>query len=558
MDAVVIGSGIGGLSCAAYLAASGVRTTVLEQGKVAGGCSQVFRRANRYEFDVGVHYIGECDPGGRMNRALHGLGLDERIEFRELDPDGYATIVLPGLTFRAPRGWDRYLQRLIETFPEEERGLRRCVQIMRYVAERLVPGPVSTRVSDLPAQLRAAPAIPLGMMPLARLFDWCRLSPRARLVLAGESGDHAEPPSTAPVAIHAGILNHYLRGGAYYPRGGGQVIAANLIDVISAHGGVVRTKTRVEQILVEDGVAAGVRLSTGEELRAGVVVSNADYKRTMLDLVGSEHLRRRTIRSVERARMALPFFSVYLGLDIDLSERLPNSTYWIYPDEDIEAGFAAARAGRMPERPAVFLSTATTKDPDNTRSWPPGHSTLELMSLAPADHASWAVAGDPAAEGPIRSTGPTYLRLKDELTEVIIDRATDVIPDLRQHIVWKEASTPITQERFTRSTDGACYGLDMARDQIGPRRPGARTEVRGLYLTGCSTVWGHGIVGAMLGGIGTAGAVLGRALMSEVLAGRVLVDPSRLPPHDEDRDPLLVSRPSSPIRRGRARLAAPD
>ena len=80
--------------------------------------------------------------------------------------------------------------------------------------------------------------------------------------------------------MHAGFLHHYLQAGAYYPRGGGQVIGAHLTDVVQSYGGRVRTKARVEQILIEDGRATGVRLQGGEEIRAEVVVSAADFKKT--------------------------------------------------------------------------------------------------------------------------------------------------------------------------------------------------------------------------------------------------------------------------------------
>ena len=106
-----------------------LRALVLEQGKVAGGCSQVFRRRGRYEFDVGVHYVGECQPGGAMWSVLRGLGLEELVEFACFTPTGYSTPVFPDLTFRVPRGWDAYLARLIETFlarSAASRAVSRC------------------------------------------------------------------------------------------------------------------------------------------------------------------------------------------------------------------------------------------------------------------------------------------------------------------------------------------------------------------------------------------------------------------------------------------------
>ncbi len=548
-DAIVVGAGLGGLSTAAFLATNGRRTLVLEQNQVVGGCSQVFRRqGNKYEFDVGVHYIGDCAPGGTVDRLVRGLGLGDRIEFAELDPDGFSTITLPGVTFRVPRGWQAYEDRLAETFPDQEAGVRRCVRTLRAVAEEIrAERPEGlrhavTRVGSLRSTLW------WGLRPLARLYDACGLSQEARTVIAGESGDYGVPPSKAPAALHAGFLDHYLKAGAYYPKGGGQVLAARLTEVISAHGGTVRTKARVRRILLEGGRAAGVRLADGEEIRAPVVVSNADIKRTYLELVGREHLPGRLRRKAEGFRMALPLFSLYLAVDFDVRDRLPNSTSWIYPHADIEAIYADVYAGRVPAQVPVFMTSGTLKDPDGDHTAPAGHSTLELMTIAPADHGTWGVGEGPVA-GERYSRNPSYLAVKEKLAEAVLDTASTVIPDLRDHIVYRDASTPVTQERFTLSTGGACYGLEMTLDQLGPFRPDVTTRIPGLYLTGASTKHQHGIVATLNGGAGTAGAILGRDLFAEMRAGAVYGDPSRLPVDAPSWDPLVVARPGSPIRR---------
>lgn len=542
-DAVVVGAGLGGLSTAAFLATNGLRTLVLEQNQVVGGCSQVFRRAgNRYEFDVGVHYIGDCAPGGTVDRLLHGLGLDGRIEFAELDPEGFSTITLPGVTFRVPKGWAAYEERLVEAFPDEEDGIRRCVGVLRTVAGEIGRG-----------RPRRA-TLWWGTRPLARLFDACRLSRPARTVIAGECGDYSAPPSKAPVALHAGFLDHYLKAGAFYPKGGGQVIAARLTEVITAHGSTVRTKARVERILIEDGRAAGVRLVGGEEVRTPVVVSNADIRRTYLELVGAEHLPRRLLRRAERFRMALPLFSLYLAVDFDVRERLPNSTFWIYPHDDLEAMYADVYAGRLPAHVPVFLTSGTLKDPTGSHTAPPGQSTLELMTIAPADHATWGVGEGPAA-GERYSRDPHYLAAKERLAEAVLDTASLVIPDLRDRIVYRDASTPVTQERFTLSTGGAVYGLEMTIDQLGPFRPSVRTAIPGLFLAGASTRHQHGIVATLNGGAGTAGAVLGRDLLGELRRGAVYAGADRLPLDAPGWDPLTVSKPGSPIRRRSRRPA---
>jgi all-trans-retinol 13,14-reductase len=548
-DAIVVGAGLGGLSTAAFLAGNGRRTLVLEQNQVVGGCSQVFRRqGNRWEFDVGVHYIGDCAPGGTVDRLLRGLGLQDRVEFAELDPDGFSTITLPDVTFRVPRGWQAYEDRLASTFPEQEEGIRRCVRTLRTVAEEIRadrpdgPGRVAARAGSLRSLLW------WGLRPLSRLYDACGLSQEVRTVIAGESGDYGLPPSKAPVALHAGFLDHYLKAGAYYPKGGGQVIAARLTEMIQAHGGTVRTKARVGRILLEQGRAVGVRLQDGEDLRAPVVVSNADVRRTYLELVGREQLPRRLRRRAEGFRMALPLFSLYLAVDFDVRDRLPNSTSWIYPHADMEAIYADAYAGRVPAQVPVFMTSGTLKDPGGDHTAPPGCSTLELMTIAPAQHDTWGVGDGPVA-GERYSRAPTYLAVKEKLADAVLDTAGRVLPDLREHIVYQDASTPITQERFTLSTGGACYGLEMTMDQLGPFRPDVSTSIPGLYLTGASTRHQHGIVATLNGGIGTAGAVLGRDLDAELRAGAVYGDPARLPVDPPDWDPLVAARPGSPIRR---------
>src|SRR5690606_32952317 len=172
----------------------------------------------------------------------------ERITWLRQRPEGHCQIMIPGTTFQTPTGWDTYLDRLVAAFPEEESGLRRCVRIMRTIAAGNRP------------LLRPFALLRWGVRPITTLMSACGLSADAQAVILAENGDYTWPPTRTPTAMHACFLHHYLQAGAYYPRGGGQVIGAHLTDVIQTHGGQVRTKARVEKILVEGGRAVGVRL----------------------------------------------------------------------------------------------------------------------------------------------------------------------------------------------------------------------------------------------------------------------------------------------------------
>jgi all-trans-retinol 13,14-reductase len=541
-DAIVIGSGLGGLTTAAYLTSNGLRTLVLEQYDVVGGSSHVFRRKRAFEFDVGVHYLGDCGPEGLMPRILRGVGLDGRIEFLPMDPEGFDTLFFPDLTFRVRRGWDNYEQDLVAAFPAEERGLRRCVSTLRKLASQaMAGGPPRGLRQLLVTPLRAPTLVRWSTRTLGDLFDACGLSERARAVLAAESGTYGAPPSRVSVLMHAVLIDHYLRDGGYYPKGGGQVFAAHLLDVVRSHGGDVRTQARVEKILIDDGRAAGVRLSDGEELRAPAVISNADIKRTYLDLVGAERLQSRTVSRLSRMRMSLPLFCVYLGLDIDLRERMPNTNYYLFPSWDTESFYRDCYEGRFPQRPPVYLTAASVKDPETEALAPPGCSSVQLMAIAPAQHSHWGVEeGPPVGRG--YSRNPAYRAVKRELSERMIDGAAQLIPDIREHIVWQEAATPITHERYTLATGGTSYGLEHSPNQWGLRRPRPTTEIDGLFLAGASTFYAHGVLGVMLGGVACAGAVLGRDLRTELAAGAVFADPERLSAGGPDWDPLEACR----------------
>ncbi|MEZ5247801.1 MAG: NAD(P)/FAD-dependent oxidoreductase [Ilumatobacteraceae bacterium] len=257
-DAVVVGAGLGGLTTAACLASAGKRVLVVERHDLAGGNATVFRRHHEgveYEFDVGVHYVGECQPGGLFPAILGALGVGDRVTWLPLDRDQFDTVVLPDLEVRIPAGWDAYAERIAEAVPNDRAAVERCIGVLRDVAresrDRYLPG-VETPIYDRWAT-----------RTLAELFDECELTPTARTLIDHWNGLYAGPPSRSTVLMHAGIIHHYMADGAFYPEGGGQVIPARLVQVIEALGGEVRTLTPVNRIVVDDRRVVGVDLADG-------------------------------------------------------------------------------------------------------------------------------------------------------------------------------------------------------------------------------------------------------------------------------------------------------
>ncbi len=157
------------------------------------------------------------------------------------------------------------------------------------------------------------------------------------------------------------------------------------------------------------------------------------------------------------------------------------------------------------------MTLASTKGPENPRVAPPGCTNLQLITVAPRGYDAWEVDRSPT-EGGRYHRDPEYRSRKVEAADRLIAAAAKLIPYIHDHIAWKETATPVTQERFTRSTGGTSYGIEMAVDQIGPMRMGPSADVPGLHLCGASCPSSTGIAGVMRSGIGAAGARCSRPI----------------------------------------------
>jgi phytoene dehydrogenase-like protein len=527
VDVAIIGAGLGGLVAAAQLARRGLRVAVFEQHYVAGGCATQFSRGPkraRYHFDVGLHYIGDCGPEGAIPRILREVGV--ALEYEPMDPDGFDTLVFPGLQFRIPSDVEKYRARLKETFPHEARAIDKYVQILRATM-------TATRVLDARdgrMSLGAVAAMAFDGLRVARIqgktigevLDGCGArDPRLRAVLLGQSGDYGVPPSEASAVLHLGLAGHYFRG-AYYPRGGGQVIADSLAEVIERAGGSVHLRRGVERILVgPDGAACGVRLEAraGEEprdVRARAVLSNADLKMTLERLLGPEHLPASWIARARDFKMAGGLFLTFLGVETDLRAKgMRGVNYWQFDDFDVERFYRPGPGDDPLRSRASYMTSASLKDPSNAAHHaPPGVTNVEVMTLVPAGTALWGVEPDAAMAWRYRES-EQYRETKAKLEEQMIGRLDALFPGAASAIVFRESSTPVSHVRFTRATGGTGYGLAATPAQFMRGRPGYRGPIGGLYFCGASTRAGHGVVGAMSSGRQAAlrvAADLGKAI----------------------------------------------
>ncbi len=541
VDVAIVGAGLGGLIAAANLAQAGRRVAVFDAHYVAGGCATMFTRraaGARFQFDVGLHYIGDCGPDGVIPGILRTLGIE--LEYAPLDPDGFDTLVFPDFRFRIPANLETYRDRLVDQFPREKRGIDTYVRFLREVdrlkAKSSGNAPAKGKWGMLlDVALHGRLAAKYRTATMGQLLADTIRDPQLAAVILGQSGDYGLPPSRVSALLHAGLATHYFHG-AFYPVGGGQVIADRLCEHIEAHGGSVHLRTPVERIVVENGRAVGVRLGgphhTGAEVRAPVTVSGADLKRTLLELVEPTALPSGVAERVRAYEMAAALFIVFLGVKGDLRQRgLSNTNYWSFDGYDVEAFYADGASGKLdangaPRIGGSYITSASLKDPGTAHHAPPGHGTVEIMAVVPSDSSLWGIDAGPgqigerangASSGPVGREprglsiegwryrkSAAYLDRKQKLEDALIARYDRLFPGAAADIVYRESATPVTHARFTRASAGTGYGLACTPAQFMEGRPGYRGPIPGLYLCGASTRAGHGIAGAMMSGVAVA------------------------------------------------------
>ena len=510
-DALVIGSGMGGLTTAALLSELGWRVCVLEQHYTAGGYTHSYER-NGYEWDVGVHYIGDVGARTRTRRMFDFLS-DGNLHWAPM-ADEYDRFYVGDKVFNAMAGKQAFRENLVRQFPAEEEAIKRYMEMLQQVSAALSERSMERTLKPWQRSI-AAPIIrwrtPDFMYRttydvLAELTDDQDLI----ATICGQWGDMGLPPKQSAFMVHAMIARHYLYGG-YYPVGGSWRIAESIIPKIQGAGGEVFTYARVKSILVEDGRATGVEMEDGHRIYCDVVVSSAGVANTFRGLVPEDVVSAAGYADkLETVRPSFAHLGVYIGLKGTAEEhQLPKTNFWIYPHNDYDAAVEAFVHDKNAEFPVVYISFPSAKDPDYLERHP-GTSTIEIVAPAPY---AWFECWQGTTWG---KRGEDYEAFKTALGERLMEHLYAKLPHLRGKVDYYEISTPLSTDWFSGYQHGELYGLDHTAERMQQDWLGPRTRIDGLWLTGQDTLT-CGVTGAMMSGMLTTMAMVGMRKMGPLM-----------------------------------------
>ena len=506
-DAIIIGSGAGGLTAAVCLARAGKRVAVFEQHYLPGGWCHSFSLGG-YKFSPGVHYIGALGPGGYMRRIYEGIGVANDLTFLELNPDGYDHVHIGDERFDIPKGKERYADRLKRRFPREAKGIDGYLDTCQRLSDQLSDGlSVKTFGDAIKAGWKMRDVLRYGLLPLDRFLDKFTKDPLLRAILTIQAGDHGVGPRRAVTAVHASVQAHYFDGG-WYPKGGAKALPKAFLKELRRNGGEIHVRTGVDSILVEgeggSRKAIGVRLQKGDEIRAPLVISNADPQVTYGRLVPDDKVDPKIRRRLARTKWAISALSLFLAVDKDLrAEGLDSGNYWWSKSADIDAAYRQALMPNLEdidEFPASFLTCTTLKDPSKHKPGDP-HTLEAFTFMSNTAFRRWE--GTKYGERP-----DDYKRVKEQLIDKVFAALEHTLPGIRDAAVFTELGTPVTNKHYVAATKGNLYGTEKTWREVGPFAWPVKTPISGLLMCGASTV-GHGVAGATISGMVAARLALG-------------------------------------------------
>lgn len=513
-DTIIIGSGMGSLTTGAILAKEGQKVLILERHYTAGGFTHIFKRKG-YEWDVGIHYIGEVQRPSSVIKRVFDYITDAQLKWEDLG-DVYDKIIIGDKAYDFVKGVQNFKENLYVHFPLEKDAIDQYVNLVfaatkttqKFYTDKVLPPLMSMTIGSAMRSTYYKFSDQTTHDVLKSLTDDKELIK----VLAGQYGDYGATPKKSSFAMHAAVARHYFSGGSF-PIGGSSQIVKNIDPIIEAAGGTILISADVKEVQIINNKATGVVMADGKIFTADNVVSGAGimttYNKLLPDAVCEKHKLRQQLQKVERS---VAHACLYIGLKGTPKElELPKTNYWVYPKDgdhdtcvdkylkDINAPF-----------PVVYISFPSAKDPDWSNRYP-DRSTIDIITLMPYDlFAPW--------EGrKWMKRGEDYEVLKEEIAQRLLAELYRQQPQLKGKVDYYELSTPLTTKHFINYDKGEIYGIDHTPSRFRQRFLKPATPIKNFYLTGQDIVTA-GVAAALFSGVLTASAMTGKNLTDKIMS----------------------------------------
>jgi phytoene dehydrogenase-like protein len=485
-DVVVVGGGIGGLTCAALLARAGRSVLVVEADERPGGFARNLTEAG-YDFDLALHVImslGRQGPFGEgmVHAVLDHLGVAEQVEHVALDP--FYAVQLEDERVVLPGERNAHVAALGELGTDDACGVEELFALYEQAYREMISVPISLRLRDLVQMRMKTPLVfKKRKATLAQVMDAHLRDPKVRNVHTALWPYIGLPASRMAFLPFGAMMASYLGEGAYYCRNGFQTLANALANGLVRHGGELLLGTRVSRITSIERQVTGVELGSGQRVEASEVISAVDARETFESLIDPQDVPRRYRRKLRRQTPSMSACVLHLGTDLDVASMLGAQITIVAPyssEESYERSVQGSIGG-------VAITVPSMTDP--TRA-PAGEHTVVVAAAVPVECGERPEWND------------------RKVAEGMLAMAERALPGLSSRIT------------FTAGTDGSrkpkpcylgpIYGWAVEPKQAAAYRLPHETPFQGLWLCGHWTQPAGGIWSVVASGIQTARLVLDR------------------------------------------------
>jgi all-trans-retinol 13,14-reductase len=512
-DTIIIGSGMGGLTTGAMLAKEGQKVLILERHYTAGGFTHVFKRKG-YEWDVGIHYIGDVQSKNSMISKLFDYIADGNIKWADMG-EVYDRIVIGDTHYDLVKGVKNFKKQLTSYFPDEENAINEYVKLVfaatktsrSFFMSKVIPPFLGKLIGGFIKR----PFYKFADRTTYDVISSITSNEALIKVLTGQYGDYGLPPRKSSFYIHALVVRHYFNGGSF-PIGGSSQIVKNIVPIIEKAGGTVLINAEVAEVVIERNSAKGVRMNDGNIFYADTIVSSAGIMTTYDKLLPSETVMKHQLKQqLKKVKRSAAHASLYIGFEATPEElQLPKTNYWIYPkDGDHDSNVERYLNDVNEPFPQIYISFPSAKDPDWSNRYP-GRSTIDIITFLPYK------IFEPWAESRWKKRGKDYEALKEKIAQRLLQELYKQVPQVKGKVAYYELSTPLSTKHFINYKEGEIYGLEHSPGRFRQQFLNARTPIKNFYLTG-QDISTAGIGGALISGVLTSTAITGVNMFKKVL-----------------------------------------